>query len=61
MAKATNKTYIVTVKNNPEFCGIGAGGSQFANGKATITNESLAKWFMEHEGYAVTEGKAAAE
>jgi len=51
-AKAA-KEYIVTVKNNPKFCGKGAGGVQFANGKATITSERMANWFKEHSGYEV--------
>lgn len=53
------KRYIVTVKNNPNFCGIGAGGTQFAQGKATITSERLANWFKEHRGYEVEEVKEA--
>lgn len=57
MAKAKEKAnitgYIVTVKNNPEFCGVGAGGVQFANGEARVTSERLANWFKEHKGYAV--------
>lgn len=59
--KATAKTYIVTVNDNPNFCGIGAGGAQFAQGKATVTNERLANWFRVHDGYTVTELKAAGE
>ncbi len=59
--KAIAKTYIVTVINNPEFCGIGAGGAQFALGKASVTNERLASWFRGHDGYTVTEAKAADE
>lgn len=55
MAKV--KTYIVSVDNNPEYCGIGAGGAQFAHGKATITSDRLASWFKEHSGYTVTEVK----
>lgn len=58
---AAEKTFIVKVKNNPNFCGIGAGGAQFANGEAKITNERLANWFKEHEGYTVTAGKAKDE
>ncbi len=50
-----NKVYIVSVKNNEQFCGIGAGGTQFAQGKARIENKRLADWFKEHEGYDVTE------
>ena len=53
MAKA--KTYIVKVDNNPEYCGIGAGGAQFAHGEAKITSDRLANWFKEHKGYTVTE------
>ena len=58
--KANAKTYIVAVKSNPEFCGIGAGGAQFAQGKAIITNERLADWFRGHDGYTVTEVKEPA-
>lgn len=47
------KGYVVTVKNNPNFCGKGAGGVQFANGKATITSDRMANWFKEHPGYTV--------
>lgn len=62
MAKKNDaKAYIVSVKNNPNFCGIGAGGAQFANGKATITNARLAKWFQSHDGYEVTEVKEPSE
>lgn len=49
------KKYIVTVKNNPKFVGIGAGGVQFSNGKAEITSERMARWFREHPGYEVKE------
>ena len=59
-AEAENKAvqkkgYIVKVKNNPSFCGIGAGGVQFANGEAHITSDRMAEWFREHNGYEVTE------
>lgn len=55
--KEENKTksYVVTVKNNPQFCGIGAGGVQFANGKAENVSERMAEWFREHDGYEVKE------
>lgn len=52
--KNTPKTYTVTVDNNSSFCGIGAGGVQFANGKAEITSNRMADWFIEHDGYTVT-------
>jgi len=47
--------YVVKVTNNPRFCGIGAGGVQFANGEAHITSDRMAEWFREHNGYEVTE------
>lgn len=56
MAKAAK--YIVTVKNNPTFCGKGAGGVQFANGKAEVDSDRMAQWFKTHPGYAVSEVKA---
>lgn len=58
MAKV--KTFIVSVKNK-DYCGVGAGGAQFAHGEATITSERLANWFKEHKGYTVKEVKEAAE
>jgi len=51
------KKWVVTVKGNPEFVGKGAGGVQFANGKAEITSERLANWFREHKGYEVTDAE----
>ena len=59
MATKKEKTYIVKVKNNKEFCGKGAGGIQFANGKAENVSERMAQWFREHEGYTVEEMKTA--
>lgn len=58
---AKTKTFIVSVDNNERFCGEGAGGAQFAHGKATITNEHLANWFKNHKGYTVTEVKESKE
>lgn len=52
---ANEKTYLVTVNGNPAYCGVGAGGAQFAHGNATITDDRMASWFQEHEGYTVTE------
>lgn len=49
------KKWVVKVKNNPEYCGVGAGGIQFANGQAEIKSERMAKWFREHKGYSVEE------
>ncbi len=45
--------WTVSVDNNTTYCGIGAGGVQFANGKAEITSKRMADWFMEHDGYTV--------
>lgn len=49
------KKWLVVVDNAPEYCGIGAGGVQFANGQAVIESERMASWFEEHDGYTVTE------
>ena len=49
------KSYTVKVTGNPTYCGVGAGGVQFANGQAVITSERMAAWFRENEGYEVTE------
>lgn len=49
------KKYIIKVETNPTFCGIDAGGVQFANGQAIIEECPLVEWFREHEGYSVTE------
>lgn len=45
--------YIIKVETNPTFCGIDAGGVQFANGQAIINECPLLNWFREHEGYSV--------
>ena len=52
-AQKTMKLFIVRVKANPNFCGIGAGGTQFANGEATGVSERMATWFKAHKGYEV--------
>lgn len=54
-AETQVKNYVIKVTTNPDYCGIGAGGVQFANGEAHITSERMAEWFKEHEGYEVTE------
>lgn len=51
------KKFLVKVTANPNFCGIGAGGIQFANGQATIGEGTLVNWFKEHDGYEVKETK----
>ena len=58
MAKKTTKKvtgYEITIPNNPNFCGVDAGGVQFAYGKAQIAGGRMVDWFREHEGYEVTE------
>lgn len=55
--KETAKTWTVSVESNPEFCGVGAGGAQFAHGEAVVTSERLANWFKCHKGYKVKEVK----
>jgi len=53
--KTTAKVYIVEtpVKN---YNGIGAGGVQFAYGKAEVNEGWVLDWYKEH-GYKVTEKK----
>lgn len=48
-------SWLVKVSNNPDYCGIGAGGIQFAYGQAVVKSERMARWFKEHPGYEVTE------
>lgn len=57
MANKKDKKYLVKVITNPTFTGFDAGKIAFANGEAVITDERMASWFMEHEGYEVTEIK----
>lgn len=57
MAEAKVKKYLIKVESNPTFCGIDAGGVQFANGQAIIEDGQLVNWFKEHEGYSVSEAK----
>ena len=52
MAKA--KEYTIKVTANPNFCGIGAGSVQFANGEGTTDDPVIAAWYANHEGYSVT-------
>lgn len=49
------KVYIVEtpVKN---YCGIGAGGVHFANGKAEVVEGVVLNWYKK-KGYKVTEKK----
>lgn len=49
------KGYIITVKNRPNYNGVGAGGVQFAYGQATIEGGTIVDWYKEHAGYEVQE------
>ena len=49
------KGYVITVKDKPNYNGIGAGGVQFAYGKATIAGGTIVNWYSEHDGYVVEE------
>ena len=53
MAKKTNKVFIVETPVK-DFCGVGAAGVHFANGKAEVREGWVLNWFKEH-GYTVTE------
>ncbi len=56
MAKINKKAkYCIEVTTNPKFCGVDAGDVQFANGKAVVNYSPIVNWYMEHEGYKVTE------
>lgn len=64
MAKKTTKKvigYEISIPGNPSFCGIDAGGVQFAYGKARIEGGRMVEWFREHEGYQVAEIEGEAE
>lgn len=49
------KGYVITVNGRPNYNGIGAGGVQFAYGKATIAGGTIVNWYREHAGYTVEE------
>ncbi len=53
--KKTPIRYLIEVTANPDCCEIGAGGVQFAHGKAEITDVRMAEWYKTHKGYTVTE------
>lgn len=52
------KKFRVKVASNPDYCGVGAGDVQFANGEAVISDGIMVNWFKEHKGYKVTEIKS---
>lgn len=53
--KEAQKKYKVTIKENADYCGEGAGGAQFAHGQAVVVSERMANWYREHDGYTVEE------
>lgn len=64
MAKKSTKKvigYEIRIASNPAFCGVDAGGVQFAYGKARIEGGRMVEWFREHEGYEVSEIVSEAE
>lgn len=56
---ANIKKYIVETPVK-DFCGVGAGGIQFAYGKATVYKGHVLDWYRKH-GYKVTEIKEIKE
>ncbi len=60
-AAKAKKKYRITVDTNQGFCGVDAGGVQFAHGEAIIEDDRLANWFGEHAGYSVSEVEETAE
>ena len=55
MAKIKNKGMMYLVETPVEnYCGVGAGGVQFAYGKAKVRESWVLDWYREH-GYTVTE------
>ena len=51
------KQYKISIEGNENFCGVDAGGVQFAYGYAIIAEGRMVDWFKEHEGYIVEEVK----
>lgn len=49
------KLFEIRVTDNPDCCEVGAGGIQFAHGKAELGECPLLGWYREHEGYEVIE------
>lgn len=50
-AKETGKVFRVKTKD-PTYCGVGAGGVQFAYGQAEVNEGWVLQWYREH-GYTV--------
>ena len=53
--ETAEKLYKISVEGNAGYCGIDAGGVQFAHGEAVIPEGRMVEWFKEHEGYNVEE------
>lgn len=53
------KEFLVKTKD-PKYCGVGAGGVQFAYGQAKVNEGWVLDWYREH-GYTVEEIKEDAE
>ena len=53
--ETAEKLYKISVESSPEYCGVDAGGVQFAHGEAIIPEGRMVEWFKEHEGYSVEE------
>lgn len=53
---ATNEKVFIVETPVKNFCGVGAGGVQFAYGKAEVCSGWVLDWYREH-GYMVTEKK----
>lgn len=51
-----NKKKVEITSPIKNYCGVGAGGVQFAYGKAIIENGWIANWYREH-GYEVNDVK----
>ena len=51
MANKNKQKWVITVPNGA--CGTGAGGLQFANGRAECFDERIANWYKSR-GYSVT-------
>lgn len=61
MARTKNKDTLYLVETPVEnYCGVGAGGVQFAYGKAKVREGWVLDWYREH-GYNVTELEETAD
>lgn len=50
-----SQAWVIEIPGNPGYCGVGAYGIAFANGKAETDNPAAAAWFEAHQKtYTVT-------